>query len=194
MQGADLSKLKGILGTSLKVMKKEDEVNPIVLSETTKKSGGLDDDRLPMSERSQASNTNVEIGDYSDEQIEMSNLPESVKKIMREQRIARPTQKRLTKADLYDENDEKEMNFDRIPTPKKLTETRKPAQQTLQPQYQQKTSGDLITVSKQDLDQMINNKLIEHLVANYTNKITEDVIAKTMNKLIREGKIAIKKK
>ena len=191
MQGADLSKLKGILGTSLKVMKKEDEVNPIVLSETTKKSKGIVNDTEIASVGGgfiQTSNP-----EYSDEQVEMSNLPEPVKKIMLEKRIQQPNTI-LTKTDLYDESDEKEMNFDRIPTPKKLLENKKPVQQTPQPQYQQKQNSDLITVSKQDLDQMINNKLIEHLVANYTNKITEDVIAKTMNKLIREGKIAIKKK
>lgn len=184
----DLSKLKNILDQSKKVMKKSESIKPVVLSESVSKE--IFEDDIP-----EVGNSTIapKIGYYTDEQVINSKLPEAVKKAMLEQRIPPPRMPGSFSAeDLgYDENDEKPMNFT-VPTPKKLEKLIE--NRTIAPQNTPKHSSDMITISKTELNEMVNNKLLELLATNYNKTITEDAIKKTINLLIKEGKIVTKKK
>ena len=50
----------------------------------------------------------------------------------------------------------------------------------------------MITISEAGLRDMIKDVLIEYLSADYSKNITEGVIKKTINTLIKEGKIKTK--
>jgi len=51
-----------------------------------------------------------------------------------------------------------------------------------------------LTISREDLDAMINVRLLEFFTQTYNKMIIEDTIKKTMSMLIKEGKITVKKK
>jgi hypothetical protein len=53
-------------------------------------------------------------------------------------------------------------------------------------------SNGMITVNESDLRNMIKDVLIEYLTGDYQKNLTEGVIKKTINTLIKEGKIKTK--
>jgi hypothetical protein len=80
---------------------------------------------------------------------------------------------------------------------------RKPAQQQQQQQQQrlnenqaprQIQNSDMITCSKAELKEMINEGISTFFKQVYDKTLTEETIKKTINLLIKEGKIGVKKK
>lgn len=55
-------------------------------------------------------------------------------------------------------------------------------------------NSDMITISRSELQEMINTSLMTFLKTNYEKALTESAITKTINLLIKEGKITVKKK
>ncbi len=175
----DLNRLKGILGKSKAVMAKVENTKPITLSEATQREIEHAIDEEPMSQ--QLNNSNG----YTDEQVRNSKFPESVKRAMLEQRIPQlsgPPSK-FTLEDMSDLEDIKM-------TPNK----RKPFTKTPLVEQRVTSNSDMITISKSELNEMIQAKLMEFLTTSYNKNLTEDTIKKTINLLIKEGKIAPKKK
>jgi len=54
--------------------------------------------------------------------------------------------------------------------------------------------SDLITISKSELKTMIDESVIHVLTQSYSKTLTNEAIKKTINMLISEGKLSIKKK
>jgi len=72
-----------------------------------------------------------------------------------------------------------------------------PQQQQQQQQYQQPMGANAngtFTVSESGLKAMMNDMLMEFMTKTFVNNLSEDVIKKTLNTLIKEGKIGVKKK
>ena len=63
---------------------------------------------------------------------------------------------------------------------------------------QKKPQGDMITISKTQLNELVSNmvdkKLLEYFTKSYNKIITQETVKSTINTLIREGKIETKKK
>ena len=57
-----------------------------------------------------------------------------------------------------------------------------------------RSNDNMLTISREDLDAMINVRLLEFFTQTYNKMIIEDTIKKTMSMLIKEGKITVKKK
>jgi hypothetical protein len=196
----DLSKLGAILNKSRQVMNKIESEKPVVQSPRITE--GLTNDNDTQSRRSSKSGsfysendekdmvfeTNVSVQqsnvyNYSDEQVSNSKLPDAIKKVMLEKRIPKlaTPPSRFTTEDLAAASG---------------IELNKPTQkQRLNENIS--NNGDLITVSKTQLTEMVNNlvekKLLEYFNKNYNKMITQEAVKTTINTLIREGKIVKKK-
>ena len=55
-------------------------------------------------------------------------------------------------------------------------------------------NSDMVTLSRTDLKDLINESINNFLVQSYNKNLTEDAIKKTINMLIKEGKLTVKKK
>jgi hypothetical protein len=196
----DLNKLGAILNKSRQVMNKIESEKPVVQSPRITE--GLTNDNDTQSRRSSKSGsfysendekdmvfeTNVSVQqsnvyNYSDEQVSNSKLPDAIKKVMLEKRIPKlaTPPSRFTTEDLAAASG---------------IELNKPTQkQRLNENIS--NNGDLITVSKTQLTEMVNNlvekKLLEYFNKNYNKMITQEAVKTTINTLIREGKIVKKK-
>lgn len=122
--------------------------------------------------------------------ISKSKLPDQIKKIMLENPIP------IDMANKLNPNGQRTFDLSDVP---ELIE--KPTRNTnkQQPQRQitenvNRNNGDLITISKSELKDMIKSTLVEYLINDFKKTITEETIAKTINTLIKEGKIVTKKK
>lgn len=180
----DVNRFKAIAGSFKKIVQKADELKPIVLSETTQKQTEIESIEESMVEKTAPAR------DYSDEQVMNSRLPESVKKAMIDRRVPKLTSP-PSKFSIEDfEKDEKDIPM--IPNKRapitKAPVIKAPIRENITP------NSDLITVSKSELDAMINAKLLEFLTKSYNKTLTEETIARTINMLIKEGKISVKKK
>lgn len=181
-QPVDLNKLKSILGNAKAVMKKADELKTVVLSETTQKQAEMEASQEPIDEE-----VVVQAREYSDDRVKNSKLPDAVKKAMIEQRIPQPSLVN-SKFSLEDMSDLEDI---------KMTPNRRVAPKTVPVRLNENkttSNSDLITVSKSELNEMINAKLLDFLTKSYNKNLTEEAIKKTINMLIKEGKLTIKKK
>ena len=122
---------------------------------------------------------------YSDEQIKNSKMPESIKRLMAEKRMpkyAAPPSK-YTAEDIA-----KAAGIQLKGTQQPLTETVK----------RTANQGDMVTVSKTQLNEMVNSmvekKLLEYFTKSYNKLVTQETVKATITTLIREGKIVPKKK
>jgi hypothetical protein len=141
------------------------------------------DEREPIYENYQQSAPQgvVQNHDYTPEQIMASNLPPIVKEAMLKNPIPRlsgPPSKvsaediaRLTGAKI-----------------------RTPQQQQRQVISEGRMGDDMITISKSQLQDMINESINTFFKQTYNKTITEETIKKTINLLIKEGKIQTKRK
>jgi hypothetical protein len=188
----NLAALSGILAKSRQVMAKVETEKPVKQSKSSVMSESYDsgyderDEREPIYENYEAPQgsfdpTNVQ--DYTEEQVMNSNLPANVKEAMLKTRIPRlsaPPSKftaedisRITGAPL-----------------KKPTQARPMVNENIQrPQ-----GSEMITISKTELKEMINEGINTFFKQVYDKTLTEETIRKTINLLIKEGKIATKKK
>ncbi len=180
----DVNKLKGILGNAKKIMNKVEAVNPTVLSEMTQR-------QVDSEERLEQSMplTATESRGYNEEMVRNSKLPDAVKKLMISKPIppASMSMASVISGDLLDEEegDEKPLIFSN--KPKKLAQ--KPINEIAQ-----RGNSDMITVSKTQLNEMINEKLLEFFTKSYNKTLIEDTIKRTVSTLIKEGKMTVKKK
>jgi hypothetical protein len=189
----NLSALSGILAKSRQVMAKIEGDNPIKKSNENRMTESYDnsydesDEREPVYENYEGQTnkfdpTNVQ--DYTEEQVMNSNLPPIVKEAMLKNRIPRlsaPPSK-FTAEDIS--------RITGAPIKKPMQSKQIVSENIQRPQ----TSSDMITLSKTELKEMINEGISTFFKQVYDKTLTEETIKKTINLLIKEGKIITKKK
>ena len=190
---ADLSRLKGILGNAKAIMNKVNDNN---FETGNVDSSSLVQDTSNYVNEGQAPQQEIQgqtmgdptrkMGNLSHDAIANSNMPESIKKAMMENPIAQPTMNHTFNAeDVADLMGEKPMPAPSAPR----TQARKPMNESMVQQ-----TNDSFTVSESSLRGIIKDVLVEYLAADYSKNLTEGVIKKTINTLIKEGKIKTKEK
>ena len=192
----DLSRLGSILGKAAAVMNKVETANPKKQSNQIQESYEEDLYQAPPRRQQPAEMYNERderemnfenytsgpsnVYNYSDEQVKNSKMPEAIKRAMVESRIpkyATPPSK-FTAEEIA-----KAAGIQLKGTKQQLTET------TKRPVNQ----GDMITVSKAQLNEMVSNmvdkKLLEYFTKSYNKLVTQETVKATITTLIREGKI-----
>lgn len=171
----DLSKLKNILGNARAVMQKTEQLKPQSLSENTQKQSQFEE---------QGAYVEQPVG-YTAEMVKNSKLPDAIKNLMIARPIVQPTMmgNSFSAADMYNENDEKPMpdTFQ-----KKQTKAR-PINEAVN------RGSDMISMSRAELDSIINERLLEFMTKTYNKTVTENAISSTIKKLISEGIIPKRK-
>lgn len=142
------------------------------------------DEKEPIYENYQQSAPQgvVQNHDYTPEQIMASNLPPIVKEAMLKNPIPRlsgPPSK-VSAEDIA-----------RITGAKIRTPQQKQQRQVIS---EGRMGDDMITISKSQLQDMINESINTFFKQTYNKTITEETIKKTINLLIKEGKIQTKRK
>ena len=193
----DLSRLGSILGKAAAVMNKIETANPKKQSNQIQESYEEDlyqapprrqqpaemyneRDEREMNFENYTSSGPSNVYNYSDEQVKNSKMPEAIKRAMVESRIpkyATPPSK-FTAEEIA-----QAAGIQLKGTKQQLTET------TKRPVNQ----GDMITVSKAQLNEMVSNmvdkKLLEYFTKSYNKLVTQETVKATITTLIREGKI-----
>ena len=189
-QPADLSKLKGILGKAKAVMN--------TVNEGTYQPGSVDGSALVQNTDNyldasainqgghaipqQTGNAVRQPGQITEAAINNSKLPDAIKQAMRENPIQQPTMNHTFNLDDVSDLIEKPM-----PAP-----TARPRPQMNESVMVQQ--NDKFTVSESTLRGIVKDVLIEYLAGDYQKQLTEGVIKKTINTLIKEGKIKPKQR
>lgn len=190
---ADLSKLKGILGNAKAIMNKVNNnnfetgnVDASALRQDT--SGYVDQGSTPTQNQGQHQTLGDparQMGNINQAAIANSNMPEAIKKAMMENPISQPTMNHTFNIDdVSDLIDNKPLPLPSTPR----TQSRKVMNESMV-----QNNNDTFTVSESSLRGIIKDVLIEYLSADYSKNLTEGVIKKTINTLIKEGKIKTKK-
>lgn len=194
----DVSALSGILGKARQVMNVVESREP---EKKASKSKDFDpresynqsmfddspvyneaDEREPMYENYQpTSNGVIPNHNYTAEQVISSNLPPAVKEAMLNKPIPRlsgPPSKVSAEAIA------------------KLTGAtiRKPNESRQKQMLSENANSDMITISRADLQNMIDESINRFFKQVYDKTVTEETIKKTINTLIKEGKIQTKRK
>lgn len=195
--------LANILARSKKVMNQVEHTKP------TSRGGNLSesyennysdshynesDEREPIYEQFSSNNQEAPevLGpvDYDADMVRNSKLPQNIKDLM----IAHPIKQASSVTKPMFTNEQIQMIKGNMGVstqqknqtqyhPQPLNETRKPI-----------NSSDMITVSKSELKEMINEGISTFFKQVYDKTLTEETIKKTINLLIKEGKIGVKKK
>jgi len=169
-QPVDLSKLKGILSNAKAVMNKVDENQsngkPLPSNNTT--TNYITEEQFNAANSVQQPTQRT----ITKESIQNSKLPEAVKKAMLENPIQQPNNLNHT-FNLEDVSD-------LIERPKQINESIV-------------RNNDNITVNESTLRNIIKDVLLEFLTEDYNKKLTENTIKKTINTLLKEGKIKTKR-
>lgn len=173
----DVNALSGLLAKAKSVMKKVESVSPITLSEATQRQISAEAADEPESNLPQQARA---AGGYTREQVLASSFPQSVKEAMIK---SIPAEKPFVHEDMSDLDDVKMIPNKRKPF------TKQPINE-----IKTNTNSDLITISRGELKEMINESLLQFLTTSYNKNLTEDAIKKTINMLIKEGKVSINKK
>lgn len=127
--------------------------------------------------------------DYNADIVRNSKLPQNIKDLMIAHPIKQVSLSNSTTPMFTNEQINMikgNMGVGDIPKqhqPQQLNETRRPV-----------NSSDMITVSKSELKEMINEGISTFFKQVYDKTLTEETIKKTINLLIKEGKIGVKKK
>ena len=120
----------------------------------------------------------TKVSDYTEEQVMASNLPPAIKEAMLKNRIPRlsgPPSKVSPEAIA------------------KMTGIQPKPQQSKQPLRENTNNNGMITISTEQLQTMIKEGIDNFFKNDYEKRITEAAIKKTINVLIKEGKINVKK-
>jgi len=197
----NLSHLQSILAKSKQVMKKVDTDKPIVtkgvetkgLSESygqepTRHAPAVpnyseQDERDPVYENYVPPTSNIhEAIDYTEEHVMNSKLPPIVKEAMLKNHIAKPkfTASKFSLDDVSGLIEKKPINTQQF-KPQQLNETTK-------------ATPNAVMIDPSVLKAMIKEAVAEYFKESYEKNITETAIKKTINVLIKEGKITPKKK
>jgi hypothetical protein len=142
------------------------------------------DEREPIYENYQQSAPQgvVQNHDYTPEQIMASNLPPIVKEAM----LKNPIPRLSGPPSKVSAEDIARLTGAKIRTPQQ--------QQQRQVISEGRVGDDMITISKTQLQDMINESINTFFKQTYNKTITEETIKKTINLLIKEGKIQTKRK
>ena len=184
--------LQALLARSKQVMDKSLTDKPIIskdggkdLSEsyTPKETYGYDEaDEKDMSygDYKSPERDATHVSDYTDEQVMASNLPQNIKEAMLKNRIpkvqglpSKVTTEAITKMTGI--------------------QPKKPQPQVKQPITENVNNSGMITVSTEQLQNMIQEGISKFFREDYEKRITEAAIKKTINVLIKEGKLNTKK-
>jgi len=192
-QPIDVSKLKNILGNAKKIMQVTESGNY--------KTGNIDSTKLVQDTSSYVNESNMggsyipetynqtyndptrPVNNYNKEMIQNSKLPEAIKQAMLAHPIPQTTMNHtFSLDDVSDLIDEKPM----------------PAPQARRNVVNEQTTNhtnnsNMVTIDKSELRDVIKDVLIEYLTQEYSKNLTENVIKKTINTLIKEGKVSNKK-
>lgn len=189
----DVSRLKNILGNAKMLMKKVDSgdyetghIDARALTEDGVQELQAEGVQRPASMSQPSMGASQAVG-YTEEMVRNSRLPEAVKKAMIANPIQQPSLSSLSNTfSLDDVSDlvEKPMG---LPNRPKTKPRQRISEST-------NDDSDLITISRSDLDAMIDVRLLEFFTKTYNKMITEDTIKKTINTLVKEGKLTVKKK
>lgn len=198
----DLNKLKGILVNSKKVMKVVEEKFPSKKQPSNSINEEFDgynnyqaqpyynendEKEIPylssqpnQKPYKQNASSLTEVRDYTLEDIKNSNLPPLVKEAM----INKP----IPKINALSTGFSLEGLEDLIEPPKQrqVSQQRQISEQTAY-------NNDNITISLSKLNELIDKRVNERLAELYTKTISEQTIKKTLNHLISEGKLNVKK-
>jgi len=187
-QPADLSKLKGILGKAKAVMNTVNEgkyqpgnIDSSVLVQNT--DNYLDAsaiNQIGQTIPQQMGNAVRQPGQITEAAISKSKMPEAIKKLMMEQPIQQPVMNHTFNLDDVSDLIEK-------PMPAPSARPRPQMNESVMTQQ-----NDKFTVSESTLRSIIKDVLIEYLAGDYQKQLSEGVIKKTINTLIKEGKIRTK--
>jgi hypothetical protein len=120
---------------------------------------------------------------FSREHIMASKLPANIKEAMIKNPIARPSMTGVMTQDVIE-----------AINPNATRATPQPRQMVSEGRAPQHSNSDLITISRTELKEIMNETLVSFLKTNYEKSLTEAAITKTINLLIKEGKIGVKKK
>lgn len=120
---------------------------------------------------------------FSREHIMASKLPANIKEAMIKNPIARPSMTGVLTQDVIE-----------AINPNANRATPQPRQMVSEGRTTQPANSDLITISRGELKEIMNETLVSFLKTNYEKSLTEAAITKTINLLIKEGKIGVKKK
>jgi hypothetical protein len=140
------------------------------------------DERKPIYENYQpATQSVIANNDYTPEQIMASNLPPAVKEAMLKNPIPRLS------------GPPSKVSVEAIA---KLTgaSIRKPNEMKPRQVINENVNSDMITISRIDLQNMIDESINRFFKQVYDKTVTEETIKKTINTLIKEGKIQTKRK
>ena len=190
-QPADLSRLKGILGKAKQVMNTVNEgsyqtgnIDASSLAQNTDNYTQAPAQGQPQHTNQMANQPTAYVPNNStskvitQEAINKSGMPDEIKRAMMENQIQQPDMNHsFTLDDVSELIEDKPM-----PTPSAKRPVNNSNQQ----------NGN-ININEAKLRDMIKDVLIEYLSGNYTQNITEGVIKKTINTLIKEGKIKTKR-
>lgn len=120
---------------------------------------------------------------FSREHIMASKLPANIKEAMIKNPIARPSMTGVLTQDVIE-----------AINPNATRATPQPRQMVSEGRTTQPANSDMITISRSELKEIMNETLVSFLKTNYEKSLTEAAITKTINLLIKEGKIGVKKK
>jgi hypothetical protein len=120
---------------------------------------------------------------FSREHIMASKLPANIKEAMIKNPIARPSMSGVLTQDVIE-----------AINPNARKSAPQPRQMVNETRTTQPVDSDLITISRSELKEIMNETLVNFLKTNYEKSLTEAAITKTINLLIKEGKIGVKKK
>lgn len=171
--------LMALLSKSKNVMQKVEANAPIVLSESTMKQTAAEamsepETLAPLQPRAAAG--------YTREQVLASKLPDVIKEGMLKSIPVMEAAQTFTLDDLEDDN------------VKMIPNKRKPITKQPVNESRVQSNSDLITVSRGELKEMINESLVKFLTESYNKTLTDAAIKKTIQTLINEGKLSVKKK
>ncbi len=195
-QPVNLNALSAILQNAKKVMNKVESTNPIKSSSTTNEVnesyGSYDstptyderDEReIPYTQAPAVYNDPTRIVDYSDEQVMNSNLPAAIKEAM--------IKKHIPKVSAIPTFNVEDIMGPQQPKKEVKKEVIREVQQINNRLHE--LENDMVTISRSELKNLINETLLNFLKNSYEKTLTEETIKKTINVLIKEGKINGKK-
>jgi hypothetical protein len=170
----NLSNLTDILAKSRSLMKQTND---------TPKSNRLNEDIEPVYKQElddqKSFDPYAKVSDYTEEQVNKSGLPDSIKESFLKNRI-KTNQHGLTN----------QLSLEQI---EKITGN-KALSKNIITESSQTQNSDMITISKTALKEMINESMFSFFKEKYDKTLTEETIKKTINVLIKEGKINTKRK
>jgi hypothetical protein len=188
---ADLSKLKGILSKAKSIIKNDGNfeggnLDGSKLRQDT--SGYVSEQHLPSGQQGhQHADPVRSMGAIDESTIMNSGLPQAVKDMY----LKNPPQV-VNPMGSFSLEDMGDLVEKPLPMPSANGQRRQvQPQQSLNENVM--VNNDKITVSEAILRGIIKDVLLEFLTTDYTKNLTEGVIKKTINTLIKEGKIKTKK-